>query len=98
MGPSPILMVYAYFSGDEGMRAPGKGTTISLGEVRIRNDRGEWVDLAPLAEVNGYRGVRIAVVHGWETTVQLQIQVRMPAGRPPGNYQGVLSLAVTQQQ
>ena len=93
----PIL-IYACMTTEEGMRAAGKSLTLAITTLRIRNDRGEWAELEPLAELEGRRGVRIAVVNRVSATVLLEIQMNVPPSQTAGNYQGILMLQAQEQK
>ncbi len=96
--PRPIqVYVYACLPTEEAMRLSGKPLTMAAANLRIRNDRGEWIELEPLPELEGRRGVRVAVINGASATILLQVQLQVPAGQAAGNYQGVLTLVAQQQ-
>jgi hypothetical protein len=88
-GPTEI---YAFIPTDEAMRLSGNSSTLSTASIRIRNDQGAWTALEPLAQLEGRRGVRIAVLSKSSATILLQVQLQVPAGQVPGTYQGVLTL------
>jgi hypothetical protein len=92
------IVIYACMTTEEGMRAAGKSLTLAITTLRIRNDRGEWAELEPLAELEGRRGVRIAVVNRVSATVLLEIQLNVPTSQTAGNYQGILMLQAQEQK
>ncbi len=98
IGSAHPIEIYAGVATEEAMRLAGKVQTIAAGSLRIRNDRGEWAELEPLPELEGRRGVRIAVLNGTSATVLLQVQLQVPAGQVPGRYQGALTLEAQERQ
>jgi len=86
------LEIFASISTDEAMRLSGNSSTLATASIRIRNDQGVWTALQPLAQLEGRRGVRIAVVNKSSATILLQVQLQVPSGQVPGTYQGVLTL------
>lgn len=93
----PVIKVYACFTTEEAMRLAGKSGKIAMANLRIRNDQGQWTEPEPIAELDGRRGVRIAILRGTSARILLQVQLRMPSGQAQGSYQGVLTLAVLEQ-
>jgi len=87
----PVIKVYACFTSEEALRLAGKSAKIAMANLRIRNDQGQWTEPEPIAELDGRRGVRIAVFNGTSARVLLQVQLRMPSGQAQGSYQGVLT-------
>lgn len=86
------IELYACVASEVAMRLAGKTSTLATATLRIRNDHGVWAELTPLPELEGRRGVRIAVVNGASATILLQVQLQVPAGQAPGNYQGTITL------
>jgi hypothetical protein len=86
------IEIYASIPTEEAMRLSDKSSTIATGTLRIRNDRGEWSALLPLVELEGRRGVRIAILNQASSTILLQMQLQVPTSQVPGAYQGVLTL------
>lgn len=94
--PHPIE-VYACVDSEVAMRQIDKPKTLAIATLRIRNDHGEWMELEPLPELEGRRGVRIAVLNNTSATILLQVQLQVPAGQAPGRYQGTLTLEAKEQ-
>jgi hypothetical protein len=90
------IAIYACIPTEEAMRLSDKSSTMATGTLRIRNDRGEWSALQPLLELEGRRGVRIAIVNKASSTILLQVQLQVPTSQVPGAYQGVLTLEAKQ--
>jgi hypothetical protein len=86
------IEIYVSVTSETAMRLAGKLSTLSTSSLRIRNDRGVWAELAPLPELEGRFGVRIAVVTSSSATVLLQVQLKVPPGQAPGNYQGTMTV------
>jgi hypothetical protein len=91
------IEVYACIATEEAMRLSGKPSTLAASSLRIRNDRGEWAALEPMAELNGRRGVRVAILNKVSSTILLQVQLQVPTGQAPGTYEGVLMLEAQEQ-
>lgn len=94
--PHPVE-VYACVASEVAMRLTDKPATLAIATLRIRNDHGEWMELEPLPELEGRRGVRIAVLNSTSATILLQVQLQVPAGQAPGRYQGTLTLVAKEQ-
>jgi hypothetical protein len=86
------IAIYACIPTEEAMRLSDRSSTMATSTLRIRNDRGEWATLQPLLELEGRRGVRIAIVNKASSTILLQVQLQVPTSQVPGAYQGVLTL------
>lgn len=91
---SPVrsIEIYACIPTEEAMRLSGESSTMATGNLRIRNDRGEWSALQPLIELEGRRGVRIAILNKASSTILLEVQLQVPTSQVPGAYQGILTL------
>jgi hypothetical protein len=96
--PSRPIDVFAYLTTDTGMKATGRARPLAMGNLRIRNDRGVWTTPAPLAELGGRPGVRIATAYGASATIMLRVQLNIPASQAPGSYRGVLVLQAQERQ
>jgi hypothetical protein len=92
LSPLHPIAVYACLDGEDAMRLAGKTSTLSTATLRIRDAQGQWTEPEPLTELEGRRGVRIAVVDGASAQILLQVQLQVPSGQRPGNYQGSLML------
>lgn len=86
------IEIYVCVPTDEAMRLSGSSMILAIASLRIRNDQGEWAAMEPLPELDGCRGVRVAVLSRTSTTILLQLQLEVPARQAPGIYQGVLML------
>lgn len=86
------IEIYACLDSEEAMRLAGNSSALATANLRIRNIQGQWTELEPLPELGGRRGVRIAVVNAAYASILLQVQLQVPPGQRPGNYQGSLTL------
>ena len=87
--------VYAYV--EEAITPGGKSPELSPESLRIRDAQGDWTALQPMAELEGRRGVRVAVVNGISARILLQVQLEVPAGQTPGTYRGNLILTAQEE-
>lgn len=92
LSPLRPIAVYACLDSEEAMRSSGKAPALATTNLRIRDAQGQWTEPEPLPELEGRRGVRIAVVNGASASILLQVQLQVPSGQRPGNYQGPLML------
>jgi len=79
------------------MRSATNKSSLPTVSLRIRNDRGEWAALEPLPELQGRRGVRIAVVNA-SANILLSMQLQVTPHQAAGSYQGVLILQAQEQR
>lgn len=86
-------LIYCVWNVTEGY-APA---LVAAANLRIRNDHGAWAELEPLPNLDGRRGVRIAVFNGASLSIPLQVQLQVPAGQALGRYQGVLTIPAREQ-
>jgi hypothetical protein len=91
-GSMRSIAIYACIPTEEAMGLSNKSSTMAAGTLRIRNDRGEWLALQPLSELEGRRGVRIAILNKASSTILLEVQLQVPTSQAPGAYQGILTL------
>lgn len=91
------IEVYACVESDQALRQSGKPSVLTSANLRVLNDRGEWAEPEVLPNLEGRRGVRIAVFNGASISIPLQIQLRVPVGQTPGRYQGVLTIQALEQ-
>jgi len=91
------IEIYACLATEEGLRSTTNSSTMSAASLRIRNDHGEWVGLEPLPELQGRRGVRIAVINS-SANILLSMQLQVAPRQAAGRYQGVLMLQAQERQ
>ncbi len=91
------IEIYACLPTEEGLRSAANSSTLSAASLRIRNDHGEWVALEPLPELQGRRGVRIAVINS-SANILLSMQLQVAPRQAAGRYQGVLMLQAQERQ
>ncbi len=92
----PVQVLVAV-SQAQAMQASGRGPSLDVADLRIRDDHGEWAALQPLQELNGRFGVRIAIVRSAPATCLLQVQLHLSAGQRPGDYRGLLTVEAQEQ-
>ncbi len=96
VSPLHPLQVLVSISEVQAMRAGGRAS-LNVANLRVRNDRDQWVPLQPLPELNGRFGVRIAIVRSAPASCLLQVQLHLSAGQKPGDYSGLLTIEAQEQ-
>jgi hypothetical protein len=83
------IEIYACVDSDRALSLVGKSSTLAAANLRIRNAQGEWVELEPLAQLGGRRGVRIAVLNSASAEILLQVQLQVRPARRQAPIRGL---------